>query len=94
MGELLAKLYRVRLTEVEAGKNLKRWELSFQRLTSGPSSGTRAVHRTVAGLGPGPGPTAEHGPRGGLRIERVRLPQQPAGRAVGPVHLIYLDLLR
>nr|WP_324615851.1 hypothetical protein [Streptomyces puniciscabiei] len=30
-----------------------------------------AVHRTVAGLGPGPGATAEHGSRGGLRVERV-----------------------
>ncbi|MGW9454302.1 IS630 family transposase, partial [Streptomyces sp. NPDC055632] len=31
VGELIAKLYRVRLTEVGVGKYLKRWELSFQR---------------------------------------------------------------
>ena len=53
-----------------------------------------AVHRSIAGLGPGPGATAEHGPRGGLCVDRVRLPHQTAGRAVGPVHFIYLDLLR
>ena len=53
-----------------------------------------AVHRSIAGLGPGPGATAEHGPRGGLCVDRVRLPHQTAGRAVGPVHFISLDLLR
>ncbi|MEU3513496.1 hypothetical protein ABZ733_37815 [Streptomyces longwoodensis] len=42
-----------------------------------------AVHRTVAGLGPGPGAATEHGSRGGLSVERVRLPEQPTGRAVG-----------
>ncbi|WP_457810777.1 IS630 family transposase [Streptomyces microflavus] len=31
VGELIAKLYRVRLTEVGVGKYLKRWGLSFQR---------------------------------------------------------------
>lgn len=31
VGELIAKLYRVRLTEVGLGKYLKRWGLSFQR---------------------------------------------------------------
>ncbi|MFD1662444.1 winged helix-turn-helix domain-containing protein [Streptomyces caeni] len=31
MGELIAKLYRVRLTEPGVGKYLKRWGLSFQR---------------------------------------------------------------
>ncbi|MFB7225161.1 IS630 family transposase [Streptomyces sp. NPDC056227] len=31
VGELIAKLYRVRLTEVGVGKCLKRWGLSFQR---------------------------------------------------------------
>ncbi|WP_399944231.1 hypothetical protein ACGH52_31450 [Streptomyces sp. BBFR25] len=33
-----------------------------------------AVHGTVDGLGPGTGTTAEHGPRGGLRVERSDLP--------------------
>ncbi|GAA3476088.1 helix-turn-helix domain-containing protein [Streptomyces yanii] len=31
VGELIAKLYRVRLTEVGVGKYLKRWGLSCQR---------------------------------------------------------------
>ncbi|MGX1248369.1 transposase [Streptomyces ambofaciens] len=31
VGELIAKLYRVRLTEPGVGKYLKRWGLSFQR---------------------------------------------------------------
>nr|WP_237552147.1 winged helix-turn-helix domain-containing protein [Streptomyces sp. SID8359] len=31
VGELIAKLYRVRLTEVGVGKYLKRWGLSLQR---------------------------------------------------------------
>ncbi|WP_241740844.1 winged helix-turn-helix domain-containing protein [Streptomyces sp. L2] len=31
IGDLIAKLYRVRLTEVGVGKYLKRWGLSFQR---------------------------------------------------------------
>ncbi|KUN33222.1 hypothetical protein AQJ27_50745 [Streptomyces olivochromogenes] len=51
------------------------------------------MHRTVAGFCPGPGATAEHGPRGSLRIERVRLPEQTAGSAIGPVHFIHLDVL-
>ncbi|MFI2345895.1 hypothetical protein ACH492_02295 [Streptomyces sp. NPDC019443] len=35
-----------------------------------------AQHQTVAGFGPGPGATAEHGPRSSLRVERVRLPDR------------------
>uniref|UniRef100_UPI00117DC8E6 winged helix-turn-helix domain-containing protein n=1 Tax=Streptomyces sp. NRRL B-24572 TaxID=1962156 RepID=UPI00117DC8E6 len=31
MGELIAKLYRVRLTEPGVGKSLRWWGLSFQR---------------------------------------------------------------
>ncbi|MFJ9552082.1 helix-turn-helix domain-containing protein [Streptomyces erythrochromogenes] len=31
VGELIAKLYRVQLTEPGVGKYLKRWGLSFQR---------------------------------------------------------------
>ncbi|WP_404816429.1 winged helix-turn-helix domain-containing protein [Streptomyces thermolineatus] len=31
VGELITRLYRVRLTEPGAGKYLKRWGLSFQR---------------------------------------------------------------
>ncbi|WP_455680339.1 helix-turn-helix domain-containing protein [Streptomyces halstedii] len=31
VGELIAKLYRVRLTEPGVGKYLRRWGLSFQR---------------------------------------------------------------
>jgi hypothetical protein len=52
-----------------------------------------AVHRTVAGLRAGPGTATEHGPRSSQRIERVRLPEQSAGRAVGPVHFVHLDVL-
>ncbi len=51
------------------------------------------MHRAVAGLGPSPGTTAEHGSRGGLSVERVRLAEQPAGRPVGPVHFEHLDVL-
>lgn len=49
-----------------------------------------APHRAVASPGAGPGATAEHGPRGSLRIERVRLPEQTTGCAVGPVHFVHL----
>lgn len=52
-----------------------------------------AVHRTVTGLGPSPGATAEHSSRCGLRVERVRLAEQTAGRAVGPVDFEHLDVL-
>ncbi|WP_399099758.1 winged helix-turn-helix domain-containing protein [Streptomyces sp. 11x1] len=31
MGDLIAKLYRVRLTDQGMGKYLRRWGLSFQR---------------------------------------------------------------
>jgi transposase len=31
LGERIAKLYRVRLTEPSVGKYLRRWGLSFQR---------------------------------------------------------------
>lgn len=46
-----------------------------------------AVHRTIAGLAPSPGTTAEHGSRCGPRIERVRLCRAdggPTGRAGSP----------
>ncbi len=52
-----------------------------------------AVHGAVAGFRPCPGVTTEHGQRGSLCIERVRLAEQTAGRPVGPVHLEHLDVL-
>lgn len=43
VGELIAKLYRVRLTEVGVGKYLKRWGCPSSGRTSEPSSRTRML---------------------------------------------------
>ncbi|MFJ4962725.1 winged helix-turn-helix domain-containing protein [Streptomyces sp. NPDC088729] len=55
VGELIAELYRVRLTEVGVGEYLKRWGLSFQRpdkraVEQGPDAVRRRHQETWPGI--------------------------------------------
>ncbi|GAA2570724.1 MULTISPECIES: hypothetical protein [Streptomyces] len=61
-----------------------RLSASLDRGVLGEFGHPGAVHRAVAGFRPGPGAATEHGPRSSPRIERIRLPEQTASRAVGP----------